>query len=225
MIRLLRVVLVSVLALSFAAATASQSPTILVLGDSISAAYGIAPSSGWVALMRERLAEHGLDYEVINASISGETTQQGRVRLPAALERHEPAIVIIELGVNDGMRGLPLETMQTNLTAMVEQAQAAGARALLLGVRLPARYDENYRRRFASVLLEVADTTGAAFVPHVLAESNQHALAGRREHLLGGGSVHPNAQGHALILDNVWPALSALGVQTCPTLPPAKSAR
>lgn len=213
----MRALLASTLLLVIAVAEASKPPTLLVLGDSISAAYGVAPDKGWVALLRARLAEHDPAWEVVNASISGEKTWRGRVRLPAALERHEPAIVVIQLGINDvmqdlpdGIRAPPLEVVRTSLASMVERAQASGARVLLLGVRLPARYGSDYGRRFESVFREVADATGAILVPRVLADADDNDIAERRELLLGGGSVHPNARGHARMLENVWPELLPL---------------
>lgn len=206
----LRVLLAGMLVLSGVVAAAGTPSTLLVLGDSISAAYGVAPGKGWVALLRERLADHDPARAVINASISGETTERGQTRLPAALERDGPTVVVIQLGLNDGMQGLPLEAMRANLAGMVEQAQASGARVLLLGVRLPARYGSDYGRRFEDVYQEVADATGATLVPRALAAAGDDNVADRRERLLGGGSVHPDARGHALILENAWPGLLPL---------------
>lgn len=215
--RRLRGLLAGLLLLLFTVAAASKPPTLLVFGDSISAAYGVAPGKGWVALLRARLVEHGFPHEVVNASISGEKTWRGRVRLPAALARHQPAVVVIQLGINDVMQRLPegikdppLEVVRTRLTSMVELAHASGAHVLLLGVRLPARYGSDYGRRFEAVFREVADATGAALVPRALADAGERDVAERREWLLGGASVHPNARGHALMLENVWPELLPL---------------
>jgi acyl-CoA thioesterase-1 len=192
---------------------------LLVFGDSISAAYGLAEHKGWVALLRTRLAEHGFDWNVVNSSISGEKTWRGAVRLPSALERHDPAIVVIQLGINDVMMELPegieeppLEVIRNNLTRMVRQAQSLGARVLVVGVRLPARYGVRYGQRFDNVIREVVDTTGAALVPRVLARVGERDVAERDELLQPGTSVHPTARGHALILENVWPALLPLMV-------------
>lgn len=213
----MRALLAGTLLLAIAAAEAGKPPTLLVLGDSISAAYGVAPDKGWVALLRARLAEHGFSHQVVNASISGEKTWRGRVRLPALLERHEPAVVVIQLGINDVMQRLPdgieeppLEVIRTRLTSMAERAQASGARVLLLGVRLPARYGADYGREFEEVMREVADATGAMLVPRVLADAGEDDVAERRALLLDGNSVHPNARGHARLLENVWPALAPL---------------
>jgi acyl-CoA thioesterase-1 len=205
------------------ASAAPERPTLLVFGDSISAAYGLAEHKGWVALLRTRLAEHGFDWRVVNASISGEKTWRGAVRLPPALKRHDPAIVVIQLGINDVMMELPegieeppLEVIRNNLTRMVRQAQSAGARVLVVGVRLPARYGSRYGQRFDDVIREVVDTTGAALVPRVLARVGERDVAERDDLLQPGASVHPTARGHVLILDNVWPVLLRLMVSVQP---------
>lgn len=182
-------------------------PTILVLGDSISAGYGVAVEQGWVGLLRDRLEGENYPHRVVNASVTGDTTSGGRARLPDALDRHEPKIVIVELGGNDGLRGQPLEAMRRNLRAMIDQSRAAGAEVLLLGIRLPPNYGRAYIERFIGVYRELADTTGVALVPRVL-----DGVGERREFMQEDG-IHPNADGHAAILDNVWPALEPL-VQT-----------
>ncbi len=179
-------------------------PTILVLGDSISAGYGVAVEDGWVAGLRERLEAENYPHRVVNASITGDTTSGGRARLPDALERHEPAIVIIELGGNDGLRGQPLEAMRRNLQAMIEHARGADAAVLLLGIRLPPNYGRAYIERFIDVYEELADTTGVALVPRVLEN------VGERREFMQDDGIHPNADGHTVILDNVWPTLLPL---------------
>lgn len=183
---------------------ADDGPAILVLGDSISAGYGVALDDGWVARLRERLAAEGYPHAVINASVSGDTTSGGLARLPAALERHTPAVVVVELGGNDGLRGLSPDAMRTNLAAMVERARAAGARVLLLGIRLPPNYGPAYIERFTDVYRAVAEANDVALVPRVLAG------VGEREALMQDDGIHPDAEGHARILDNVWPALEPL---------------
>lgn len=201
----MRLVLVLVLLLAPWPLTASgDRPTILVLGDSISAAYGIAVEDGWVDRLRARLDAENFPHRVVNASISGDTTSGGRARLPDALERHDPAIVIIELGGNDGLRGQPLAAMRRNLQAMIDQAREAGARVLLLGIRLPPNYGRAYIDRFTGVYEELADTTGVALVPRVLDG------VGERRAFMQDDGIHPNAAGHAAILDNVWPTLVPL---------------
>jgi acyl-CoA thioesterase-1 len=198
----MRLVLVLVLLLSPMPLTASDDqPTILVLGDSISAGYGVAVEDGWVGGLSARLEAENYPHRVVNASISGDTTSGGRARLPNAVERHKPDIVIIELGGNDGLRGQPLEAMRQNLQAMIEQARGAGARVLLLGIRLPPNYGRAYIERFIGVYEELAETTGVALVPRVL-----DGVGERREFMQDDG-IHPNADGHAAILDNVWPTL------------------
>lgn len=215
--RLLRSLVAGILMSLLSEAPAAERSTLLVFGDSISAAYGLAEHKGWVALLRARLAQRGLRWEVINASISGEKTWRGSVRLPPTLKRHRPDIVVIQLGINDVMMDLPegieeppLEVIRNNLTEMVEQARASGARVLILGVRLPARYGAKYGRQFDNVIRGVADATGAALVPRVLAQVGERNVAERDELLQPGTSVHPYARGHAVILENVWPVLLPL---------------
>lgn len=201
----MRLVLVLVVLLGSASVAASSDrPTILVLGDSISAGYGVAVDDGWVGRLRDRLKAENYPHRVVNASITGDTTSGGRARLPDALERHDPAIVVIELGGNDGLRGQPLSAMQSNLLTMVEHAREAGARVLLLGIRLPPNYGRAYIERFIGVHEEVAASTGVALVPRVL-----QGVGERREFMQDDG-IHPNADGHAVILDNVWPTLEPL---------------
>jgi acyl-CoA thioesterase-1 len=182
----------------------SMAPRLLVLGDSLSAAYGIPREQGWVALLQQRLADGGLPYKVINASITGDTTGGGVTRLPAALERHRPALVIVELGGNDGLRGFSLQQTRDNLVRMVELSQEAGARVLLAGVRLPGNYGSAYRERFQQVFAEVAEQTGAPLVPFLLA-----GVAEDRDNMLADG-IHPSTAAQPRILDNVWPTLQAM---------------
>lgn len=173
-------------------------PAILVVGDSISTGYGVAAEEGWVAKLRARLESRGHPHRVVNASVSGDTTSGGLARLPDALAEHDPAVVVIELGGNDGLRGQPPSAMADNLTAMVERARAAGARVLLLGLRLPPNYGPAYTERFAETYRQVAERTEAALVPQIL-----DGVGDRRERMQEDG-IHPNAAGHARILDNVW---------------------
>lgn len=175
-----------------------------MLGDSISAAHGVATEDGWIAQLRRRLDGEGYRHEVINASVGGDTTSGGLARLPQALAKHQPAVVVIELGGNDGLRGLPPDQMQANLESMIEHARSAGARPLLLGVRLPPNYGPVYVERFMQVYRDVADTTGVPLVPRML-----EGVGERRDMMLSDG-IHPNAKGHARILDNVWPKLEPL---------------
>lgn len=179
--------------------TAAQG--ILILGDSISAAFGLEISDGWVSLLERRLEAQNLPFEVHNASVSGDTTAGGLARLPALLARHEPNLVVIELGGNDGLRGLPTDKMQQNLAAMVERSRAAGAEVVLLGMRIPPNYGVRYTSAFEQVFRDVAEQQQVPLVPFVL-----EGVAGVPE-LMQADGVHPNAQGQPGILDNAWPVI------------------
>jgi acyl-CoA thioesterase-1 len=177
---------------------------LLVVGDSLGAAYGIDPEQGWVALLAARLAANGHRYRVVNASISGDTTAGGRRRLPDLLATHRPEIVLIELGGNDGLRGLPLATVRANLEGMVRQAQATARAVLLVGVRMPPNYGPRYAEGFAEVYREVAAATGAALVPALLDG------IGERLELMQDDGIHPRSEAQPRMVDNVWPALVPL---------------
>ncbi|MES1930880.1 esterase [Salinisphaera dokdonensis CL-ES53] len=185
---------------SFAYAQSS----VLVFGDSLSAGYGLARGDGWVALMQERLAENDADVKVVNASVSGETSAGGRGRLDAALERHDPDVVILELGANDGLRALPIAKMKTNLGAMIDASRASGAKVLLLGMRIPTNYGKRYADNFHQAFVSLAKETDVAFVPFFL-----DPIARDRSNFQDDG-VHPNADAQPAILDEVWPALAPL---------------
>ncbi len=174
---------------------------ILILGDSISAAFGLEISDGWVSLLERRLEAQNLPFEVHNASVSGDTTAGGLARLPALLARHEPNLVVIELGGNDGLRGLPIDKMQQNLAAMVERSRAAGAEVVLLGMRIPPNYGVRYTSAFEQVFRDVAEQQQVPLVPFVL-----EGVAGVPE-LMQADGVHPNVQGQPGILDNAWPVI------------------
>jgi len=208
MIRLLTAVLtVVVMGLTMrldTAAAAEPAPTILVLGDSLSAAYGLDLKDGWVALLQQRLHEHGDDYRVVNAGISGDTTAGGLARLPDLLARHRPAILVIELGANDGLRGLRPAVIRDNLTRMIELGRAAGSRILLIGIRLPPNYGAAYERAFQAVFQEVAQAQDVPLVPFLLA-----GVAEDRT-LMQADQVHPTAAAQPRMLDTVWPALEPL---------------
>ncbi len=174
--------------------------TLLIFGDSLSAGYGIPQSAAWPSLLSQRLAGK---YNVINASISGETTAGGRTRLPALLRMHEPGLVIIALGANDGLRGLALSAMQENLTAMIAASHQRGARVLLIGMRLPPNYGA-YAGAFANSFEQVARQTKVALLPFLL-----EGIGDRRELFLADG-LHPGAEAQAHILNHVWPSLAPL---------------
>jgi acyl-CoA thioesterase I len=182
----------------------ASGPTILVFGDSLSAAHGIRPEQGWVALLVQRLRTQGYGYEVINASVSGETSSGGLERLPRALELNKPQIVVLELGANDGLRGLPLATTRQNLTQMLQLAQAGGARGLLLGIKLPPNYGPRYTEEFAQIFPQLAQQFHVPLVPFLL---DKVALDPA---LMQEDGLHPNANGEPVVLNNVWPYLQPL---------------
>ncbi len=188
-------------------AAAADAPVLLVVGDSLSAEYGLKAGDGWVALLQRRLNEQKKPYRVVNASISGDTTAGGRSRLPAALRTHKPAIVVIELGGNDALRGLPLSSTRDNLQAMVKLAQAAGAKVLLAGMQVPPNYGTAYGKEFAELFEQVARPARAAVVPFLL-----KGVADRADAMdwFQPDRIHPLAKAHPLMLDNVWQALKPL---------------
>jgi acyl-CoA thioesterase-1 len=187
------------------AAARAEAPVILVFGDSISAGYGLPRvEQGWVELLKTRLKSQGYGYQVVNASVSGETTAGGLARLPRALEVHHPSIVILELGGNDGLRALPIAQMRANLTQMVALASAGGAKVLLLGMRMPPNYGPQYTEQFAMVFSDLAREKKIPVVPFLLTDI---ALS---PSLLQGDDIHPNELGQPILLDNVWPALKPL---------------
>jgi acyl-CoA thioesterase I len=175
-----------------------------VFGDSLSAAYGLQPQQGWVALLAQRLQSQGYGYQVVNASVSGETSEGGLARLPRALRLHHPAVVILELGANDGLRGLPLAATRDNLGQMVQLARAAGARVLLIGIRIPPNYGPRYTEEFAAVFPALANQYDLPLVPFLLAGV---ALDATR---MQADGLHPNARGEPQVLDTVWPQLQPL---------------
>ncbi|APQ11314.1 esterase [Pseudomonas oryzihabitans] len=175
--------------------------TLLVVGDSISAGYGLADGQGWVRLLENRLQEQQSPYQVVNASISGDTTAGGLARLPQLLAAHRPEVVAIELGGNDGLRGQPLAQFERNLTALVQQAKAKGARVLLLGMRLPPNYGPRYTEGFAQVYQDVAKAQQVALVPFLL-----EGVGGDPAFMQPDG-IHPRANAQQRLLDNAWPEL------------------
>ena len=177
---------------------------IIVLGDSLSAAFGIDPRDGWVALLQKRLDERGHEYNVINASISGETTAGGLTRLPALLRQHQPKIVILALGANDGLRGLSLTKMRDNLKQMTELSRSQPASVLLIGMQLPPNYGPAYTRLFHSVYTELANDAEIALVPFLLED------IGENKALFQSDIVHPTAEAQGRILKNVWTELEPL---------------
>jgi acyl-CoA thioesterase-1 len=193
------------LALAAPSARADQpSPAILVFGDSLSAGYGIHVEQGWVSLLARKISQLGYGFRVINASISGETTAGGAGRLPHALEVQQPRILILELGANDGLRGLPLAGTNENLDKMITLARARGITVLLLGMRLPPNYGERYTTGFMNMYADLAQAHKLTLVPFFL---DRVAL---NPALMQADGMHPNEQGEPLLLDNVWPKLEPL---------------
>ena len=180
---------------------------ILVVGDSLSAEYGLKRGEGWVPLLQKRIAEEKIDAEVVNASISGDTSSGGRARLAALLAQHKPTHVLIELGANDALRGLPIKNMEDNLTQMTRAAQAAGAKVLIIGIQVPPNYGSDYLRRFEAMFLQVAAATKAAVVPFLLRGIADGPDAAS---LFQADRIHPIATAQPRMLDNVWPELRKL---------------
>ncbi|NVM79415.1 acyl-CoA thioesterase-1 [Duganella sp. SG902] len=198
----LSVKLLAALLLFSAAASAYSAPkTVLVLGDSLSAEYGLARGTGWVALAEQKLKQNNIDAVVVNASVSGETTSGGRSRLPALLSKHKPDLVVIELGANDGLRGLPVAAAQANLRAMSEAAAKADAKVMLIGMRMPPNYGRDYADKFFAMYGTLSKEIKAPLVPFMLdgvAEKPQ---------LFQPDRLHPLAEAHPIILANIWPTL------------------
>ncbi|MES2229201.1 MAG: arylesterase [Pseudomonadota bacterium] len=188
----------------------ARPPLILVVGDSLSAEYGLARGSGWVALLDARLRQQQIAASVVNASISGDTTSGGRTRLPALLKQYRPDIVVLELGANDALRGLPLGMTRANLGAMAAGAKAAGAKVVIAGMRLPPNYGRQYGDEFAGLFASVARAEGAALVPFLLAGV---ADVPQAESMFQHDGLHPVAAAHPTILANVWPVLRPLLVK------------
>ena len=178
--------------------------TILIYGDSLSAAYGLAQNAGWPALLQTRLKQEGKDYTVSNVSISGETSSGGATRIAGALRTHKPGVVIVALGANDGLRGLPPAAMRANLAKIVAQCQRAKAGVLLVGMRMPPNYGETYTQQFAEVYTALAREYKTALLPFLL-----EGMAQRRE-LFQADNIHPTAEAQPILLENVWKALLPL---------------
>jgi acyl-CoA thioesterase-1 len=190
------------LAGAYAGSAHSAPKTVLVLGDSLSAEYGLSRGTGWVALMEPRLKAENPDAVIVNASISGETTSGGRTRLPALLKTHKPAIVVIELGANDGLRGLPVAAAEANFRAMIGQSKKAGAQVLLVGMRLPPNYGRDYADQFFALYGTLAKEFKTPLVPFMLDDVSNDMFQADR--------LHPTATAHPIILKNIWPHLLPL---------------
>ena len=192
--------------LTLAASTSAYSApkTVLVVGDSLSAEYGIARGAGWVALLERKLKAEKIPATIVNASISGETTIGGRTRMPALLDRHKPDIVVIELGANDGLRGLPVVSAEGNLRAMVDMAQKKKAKVMLVGMRMPPNYGRAYTESFFNMFKKISTETRSPLVPFMLEGVADKPALFQQDRL------HPTAAAHPIILNNIWPTFSAL---------------
>jgi acyl-CoA thioesterase-1 len=183
---------------------AANTPAIVVLGDSISAEYGLPRGTGWVALLRQKLAQEHYDYSVANSSISGDTTSGGLARLPAVLMRLKPKIVIVELGANDALRGVPLATTQANLQAIIDRSRAANAKVLLVGMYVPPNYGPDYSQKFHAVYDQLSKDQHVPLVPFILAGFES------KPEMFQADQMHPTPQAQPLLLQNVWPTLKPL---------------
>lgn len=199
---MLRLLLINVLL--WPAIIFAKPPVILVLGDSLSAGYGIAREAGWVWLLDERLQQRDLPYQVVNASVSGETTAGGLTRLPSLLAQHHPELLVIALGANDGLRGFAYPVIGDNLTALIRQGRTAGSRILLVGVRLPPNYGAAYNQGFQAVFQTVSAAEKVPLVADLLKDVGEHW------NLMQEDGLHPTAEAQERILDTVWPALEPL---------------
>lgn len=184
--------------------TISSAETLVIVGDSISAGYGINPQNGWVSLLSEKLQLEESGYQTINASVSGNTTGDGLSRLPKLLETYSPEIVVIELGGNDGLRGYPLKLMETNLTKMIQQSRDAGAKVLLLGIEIPPNYGQRYTDEFRNVYQRVAENENVILVPFILEN------IATQPDLMQNDGIHPTEEAQGLLLENILPALKSV---------------
>lgn len=198
-----QIIALTLLLLSFSLYADEDAPVILVLGDSLSAGYGIDVNAGWVALLQQRL-DGNYPHRVINASVSGETAGGGLARLPALLQQHQPELVILELGGNDGLRGHPINIMQQQLKEIIEKAQAAEAKVLLLGMQIPPNYGQRYTQRFHQAYAQLAEEYELPYVPFFLEGVAVNAELMQRD------GIHPTAQAQPQMLDNVWLTLEPL---------------
>jgi acyl-CoA thioesterase-1 len=183
---------------------ASTPPVIMVFGDSLSAGYGLPQGKGWVDLLRQRLERDGYSYRVVNASISGDTSLGGRSRLPDALTQHRPAVVVLELGANDGLRGQSIADLRDNLLRMIRASHAQGAKVVLVGMRIPPNYGPDYTKKFQDAFVEVSREAHAPLVPFLL-----EGIADKRD-LFQADGLHPTVAAQTVLLDNVWPRLQPL---------------
>ncbi len=202
--RLVLTLMLGLIAAVASPAQAAEPPVILVIGDSLSAGYGLAPGQGWVTLLQQRLKKQGYGHRVVNASVSGETTDGGVQRLDRALATHQPGVVIVELGGNDGLRGLPVSRVRANLELLIMKSRASGAQVLLVAIRVPTNYGAQYGNSFQQIYRDLATRYRIGLVPFL---SNEVVL---REELFLADGIHPNATAQPLLLDSLWPQLAPL---------------
>ncbi|MES2115201.1 MAG: arylesterase [Pseudomonadota bacterium] len=202
--RAYRLAFAALLMLCGAASAYSAPKTVLVLGDSLSAEYGLSRGSGWVALAEQKIKEQNIGADIVNASVSGETTSGGRTRLPALLEKYHPQVLVIELGANDGLRGLPVAAAENNLRAMAAAARQANARVLLVGMRMPPNYGRQYADQFFAMYATLSKEIQAPLVPFML-----EGVADKPQ-LFQADRLHPTAEAHPTILANIWPSLQKI---------------
>jgi acyl-CoA thioesterase-1 len=202
--RLVLILAICLIAAAPGPARAAEPPVILIVGDSLSAGYGLIPGQDWVTLLQQRLKREHYGYRVINASVSGETTDGGVQRLKRALDQHHPAIVIIELGGNDGLRGLPVSRVRANLELLIMRSRAAGAEVLLVAIRVPANYGQRYTTSFQGIYKDLATRYRIGLVPFL---SDQVAVDLA---LFQADGIHPNAQAQPILLNSLWPQLTPL---------------
>lgn len=183
---------------------ASEEPTIVILGDSLSAAYGMETHESWPSLLQQRLDQNGHAYRVFNSSITGDTTQGGLARLPRLLEKQRPAVVLIELGGNDGLRGLPLEVTRNNLTSMIEKSRASGAEVIISEIRIPPNYGRTYTEKFNAIFHELAEQENVTLLPFLLEE------VALEPGMMQADGIHPTATAQPMILDAVWEEIEPL---------------
>jgi acyl-CoA thioesterase I len=203
---MIRLLLIAMLSLPLCAI--ANPPVVLVLGDSLSAGYGLATDEGWVSLLAARVKDAGLPHQVVNASVSGDTTAGGLTRATALIEQHRPAVLVIELGANDGLRGFGFGVMRDNLAGIIRLGRDSGSRILLVGVRLPPNYGASYTQGFQAVFQAVGEAQGVPVVPDLLKDVGEHW------ELMQPDGLHPTAEAQGRILDNLWPALEALLTET-----------
>lgn len=182
----------------------SASKTVLVLGDSLSAEYGLVRGKGWVPLLEQRIRGSDIDAVIVNASVSGETTSGGKARLPTLLDQHKPSVVVIELGGNDGLRGLPLTSVESNFRTMINESLKAKAKVLLVGMQIPPNYGRDYTQRFSNLYTRLAQDLKVPLVPFLL-----EGVADKPQ-LFQADRIHPVAEAQPTILDNIWPYLKPL---------------